>query len=116
MGNSVVSDAVIVPPPPPEGVHRVLAARTADVDRRVLQAFEKALAARIGPGVALLAVGGYGRKELFPQADVDLLLLTMTEAVPPREALAEFLQLLWDGGLRPSHSIHSVADCATEQA
>jgi [protein-PII] uridylyltransferase len=117
MGNSVVSDAVIVPPPPPEAVHRILAARTADVDRRVLEAFEKALASRLPSGVALVAVGGYGRKELFPQADVDLLLLTMTDAVtPPREALADFLQLLWDGGLRPSHSVHSIPECATEHS
>ena len=54
---------------------------------------------RMGSGLALVAVGGYGRKELFPQADVDLLLLTTTDAVaPPREAIADFLQLLWDAG------------------
>jgi [protein-PII] uridylyltransferase len=109
--------AVIVPPPPPEGVHRILAARTADVDRRVLEAVEKTLASRLGSGAALVAVGGYGRKELFPQADVDLLLLTLTDVVvPPREALADFLQLLWDGGLRPSHSVHSIPECATEHS
>jgi len=117
MGNAVVIDAVIVPPPPPEGVHRILAARTADVDRRVLEAFEHTLASRMGSGAALVAVGGYGRRELFPQADVDLLLLTMTDAVvPPREALADFLQRLWDGGLRPSHSVHSIPECATEHS
>ena len=112
---ATVGDALVVPPPPPEGVHRILAARAADVDRRVLEAFAQTLAGRMGTGAALLAVGGYGRKELFPQADVDLLLLTMTDAMtPPREALADFLQLLWDGGLRPSNSVHSVAECATE--
>ena len=112
-----MSDAVIVPPPPPEAVHRTLAARNTDVDRRVLGAFEKSLAQRMGAGLALVAVGGYGRKELFPQADVDLLLLIATDAVtPPREALADFLQMLWDGGLRPSHSVHSVAECSTEHS
>lgn len=117
MGNGSVSEAVIVPPPPPEAVHRTLAARNADVDRRVLEAFEQALAHKMPTGLALVAVGGYGRKELFPQADVDLLLLISTDAVtPPRDALADFLQLLWDGGLRPSHSVHSVAECSTEHS
>src|SRR5579883_3354670 len=102
-GSSLVNDAVIVPPPPPEAVQRTLAARTAEVDGRVLEAFAKTLGPRVASGLALLAVGGYGRKELFPHADVDLLLLIATEAAtPPREALAEFLQVLWDSGLRPS--------------
>ena len=112
-----MSDAVIVPPPPPEAVHRTLAARTADVDGRVLEAYAQTLGPRMAAGLALVAVGGYGRKELFPQADVDLLLLLSTDAVaPPREAIADFLQLLWDGGLRPSHSVHSVAECSTEHS
>src|ERR1019366_6435298 len=107
-----MSEAVIVPRPPPEMVHRILAARTADVDRRVLEAFVKALQHRMSSGLALVGVGGYGRKELFPQADVDLLLLTAADnAAPPREAIAEFLQSLWDAGLRPSHSVHSVSEC-----
>ena len=112
-----MSEAVIVPPPPPEAVHRILASRTADVDRRVLEAFARALQHRMGSGLALVAVGGFGRKELFPQADVDLLLLTAADnAAPPREAIADFLQSLWDSGLRPSHSVHSVDECATEHS
>jgi len=108
-----VSEAVIVPPPPPETVHRILAARTADVDRRVLEAFVRALQQHMRTGLALAAVGGYGRKELFPQADVDLLLLTAADnTAPPREAIADFLQSLWDAGLRLSHSVRTVAECA----
>lgn len=112
-----MNDVVIVPPPAPEAVHRILAARATDVDQRVLEAFAQTLEPRMSSGLALLAVGGYGRKELFPQADVDLLLLTANDSLtPPREALADFLQLLWDGGLRPSHSVHSVAECSTEHS
>ena len=111
-----MSEAVIVPPPAADAVQRTLASRTSEVDRQVLEAFEQKLGQRASTGLALLAVGGYGRKELFPQADVDLLLLTSSDAaVPPRDALADFLQMLWDGGLRPSHSVHTVAECTTEQ-
>lgn len=112
-----MNEAVIVPPPPPETVHRILAARTADVDRRVLEAFVRSLRPSMSAGLALVAVGGYGRKELFPQADVDLLLLTNVDnAAPAREAIADFLQGLWDSGLRPSHSVHSVTECSTEHS
>ena len=61
-------------------------------------------------GIALAAVGGFGRRELFPCSDVDLLLLVEFEQqIPPaREAFSAFLQSLWDAGLRPSHSVHTV--------
>lgn len=112
--SGVVSD-VIIPPPSAEEAHRSLAARTADIDRQVLAAFDLTIAKRPASGLALVAVGGYGRKELFPQADVNLLLLTASEeATPARDSLAEFLQQLWDGGIRPSHSVHTVAECTVE--
>jgi [protein-PII] uridylyltransferase len=112
-----VSEAVILPPPPPDTVHRTMASRSADVDRRVLEAFAPTLQQRAKSGLALVAVGGFGRRELFPHSDVDLLLLIGSEAdLPPKEAIATFLQQLWDGGLRPSHSVHTIADCVTEHA
>ncbi|MCC6293074.1 MAG: HD domain-containing protein [Bryobacterales bacterium] len=89
-----------------------LAGRTAHVDSVVRDAYEKALLPVYPRGVAVLAVGGYGRKELFPHSDIDVLLL---EANPPgegeRAALSRFLQSIWDEGLRPSHSLRSLRDC-----
>ena len=87
--------------------------RTADVERIVAAAFEGHLAPLAPDGLALLAVGGFGRRELFPQSDVDLLLLTEKQAVAEalRRAMAAFLQELWDSGLRASHSVHTPADC-----
>ncbi|HEY7336941.1 MAG TPA: HD domain-containing protein [Bryobacteraceae bacterium] len=112
-----MNELAIVPPPPPEAVQRNLASRAAEVEARVLDAFARALESRMPKGLALAAVGGFGRKELFPYSDIDLLLLTASDAaVPPREAISEFLQLLWDGGLRPSHSVHSVEDCCQEHS
>ncbi len=64
------------------------------------------------PGLALLAVGGYGRREMFPASDIDLLILH-----PPapdeaqQEALAGFLRLLWDSGLDVAPSARPVDDC-----
>jgi [protein-PII] uridylyltransferase len=63
--------------------------------------------------VALLAVGGYGRRELFPHSDVDLLVLTAAGPLPQgaREGLAAFLRTLWDEGLRLGHSVRTPAEC-----
>ena len=65
-----------------------------------------------GGPVAVLAVGGYGRGELAPHSDLDLLFLFATE--PPAEAeatLRPFLYLLWDLGLQVGHAARSVDDC-----
>jgi len=110
-----VSELTFQPPPEPDVVHRTLASRTAEVEERVRAAYAQTLEAAFPGGLALAAVGGFGRSELFPHSDVDLLLLVEADdRVPPREAISAFLQRLWDSGLRPSHSVHSVADCAAE--
>lgn len=94
-----------------------MAARTAEVDRVVLKTFAEHLAARYPSGLALVAVGGYGRKELFPYSDVDLLFLFATEKdIPEKGVLSGMLQQLWDAQLRPSQSVHTLADCVAEHA
>ncbi|MGR2738271.1 [protein-PII] uridylyltransferase [Billgrantia sp. Q4P2] len=66
-------------------------------------------------GVALLAVGGYGRGELHPHSDVDLmLLLESDDDTPYREGLTAFITLLWDIGLEIGHSVRSLSDCERE--
>jgi [protein-PII] uridylyltransferase len=94
-----------------------MAARSTEIEARVSDAFAATLRNRMPAGLALAAVGGFGRRELFPYSDVDLLLLTASDTTPPpKEAISGFLQILWDGGLRPSHSVHSVEDCVKEHA
>ena len=63
---------------------------------------------------ALLAVGGYGRKQLFPYSDVDLLLLFADDKTAARlkDYISRFLQQLWDDGLRISHSVRTPAECS----
>ena len=72
--------------------------------------------ADVGPSYALIAVGGYGRGELHPHSDVDVLILTDGSVSPAGdEAIATFLASLWDAGLEIGHSVRSVAQCC-EQA
>jgi [protein-PII] uridylyltransferase len=85
-----------------------VAGRTARVDDLVRQRWRWMPA-----DVALVAVGGYGRKELFPYSDIDLLILTPDEKTQAaiKEPLAMFLRDLWDGGLRISQSVHTPQEC-----
>ncbi len=64
-----------------------------------------------------MATGGFGRRELFPHSDVDLLLVVESEPqiAPIKPLLSGFLQSLWDGGLRPSHAVQTVAYCTTDR-
>jgi [protein-PII] uridylyltransferase len=66
------------------------------------------------PGCALLAVGGYGRAELAPYSDLDLLFLYSGQRLSQmKPVLAGLLRLLWDAGLAVGHSFRTVGDCIT---
>ena len=65
--------------------------------------------------IALLAVGGYGRGELHPYSDIDLLiLLDSADHEVFRDSIERFLTLLWDIGLEVGQSVRSVDECVTE--
>ncbi len=64
--------------------------------------------------ISLLAVGGYGRGELHPHSDIDLLLLTTEESVDKDyKNIEEFLAFLWDLNLQIGHSVRSINQCAS---
>jgi [protein-PII] uridylyltransferase len=68
-------------------------------------------------GVTLVAVGGYGRGELHPGSDVDVMLLLPDELPDGAEdALSGFVTSLWDIGLEIGHSTRTVAQCEEEAA
>lgn len=85
------------------------------VDELLIRAWQQqlALAPKRLP-LSLVAVGGYGRGELHPASDVDILILlkkTTPKAGPFVEA---FVRFLWDMGLEIGHSVRSVKECVQE--
>ena len=84
---------------------------------RVTDGIVRTAAAHTGVSrfAAVAAIGGYGRGELFPYSDVDLLIVP---ALPPAEAeqnrIAALVQLLWDTGLAVGHAVRSPAECVQE--
>jgi [protein-PII] uridylyltransferase len=91
-------------------LHRNFEERTAAVDVLVISRFPEI------EGAALLACGGYGRREMFPHSDVDLLILSGQSDEDLRVPLAVFVQDLWDAGLRVSQTVHSVDECLSVNA
>src|SRR5665213_3486816 len=91
----------------------VQARLTSVIDEMSIEAFDSTLRQAFPKGIAMLAVGGYGRRELFPFSDIDIMILVDNEALAGaiKEPLSEFMRLLWDVGLRLSHSVRTVNDC-----
>lgn len=84
--------------------------RSAAVDALLIAAWQAEIKESKRNDVCLVAVGGYGRQELFPFSDIDLLVVERPGTLAAGE-LSDFLRVLWDAGLRVSHSVHPVADC-----
>src|SRR3984885_5780139 len=83
------------------------------IDAIALDAYRTTIEAVLPRGAAMLAAGGYGKRELFPYATVAILFLLEGEApwVSLREPLAECVRLLWDAGLRLNHTVRTVSEC-----
>lgn len=93
--------------------YELLLTRTEAADSLIRGASVEHLQTKLHVPYALAAVGGYGRRELFPYSDIDLLVLIANEGDVPvvKEPLSEFLRVLWDSGLRVSHSVRTPAEC-----
>ena len=78
--------------------------RSAVVDRTLIELWRRAFAGHPGLNVSLLAMGGYGRKDLFPFSDIDVLFAFADEKAEEhgRDSVRAIVQGMWDVGLRAS--------------
>jgi len=95
-----------------EAVTELVHARSKLIDELLIRLWKEQLELR---DAALVAVGGYGRGELHPGSDIDIMLL-LPESVSSEaeESLSGFVTSLWDIGLEVGHSVRTVAQCFNE--
>lgn len=86
--------------------------RSAIVDRILIEMWRRAFAGNPGYNVSLLALGGYGRKDLFPFSDIDVLFAYADEKTEElaREPVRAIIQAMWDIGLRASPSARTLKE------
>src|SRR5690606_5382625 len=96
-------------------IERLLALRARAVGELLRAAWARRIPA--GAPLALFAVGGYGRGELFPRSDIDLLVLAEPQAQRALEGeLSRFCALVWDVGLPVGHAVRSADECTVAAA
>ncbi|HHV6871371.1 TPA: bifunctional uridylyltransferase/uridylyl-removing protein GlnD [Haemophilus influenzae] len=65
--------------------------------------------------ISLIAVGGYGRREMFPLSDLDFLILVeQTPSQEIEEKITQFIQFLWDCGFEVGNSVRTLEQCESE--
>ncbi len=88
---------------------------TAQVDVILSDSFRTALqdsySGAVPDDLALVAVGGYGRSEMVPYSDIDIMLVSRTRDKKTTEAAQAVLYKFWDMGLNISHSFRTLAEC-----
>ena len=108
----------------PTALDRFMEARAANAARasehaglvrchELADALDAALAELAAPapaGLAVVAVGGYGRREQCRHSDIDVMLLV--DGVPPAQAVSAVLYPLWDAGLKVGHSVRTASQTA----
>jgi len=102
-----------------ENVEVLVRARALFIDALLVAMWQHLLRPELAARLTLAAVGGYGRGELHPHSDVDILVLT--PAAPPldpgeRAQLEQLITFLWDIGLEVGNSVRTAAECAEESA
>jgi [protein-PII] uridylyltransferase len=97
-----------------EDVNQLVKTRAWVVDQLILRAWNALIPAE--EKASLIAVGGYGRGELHPHSDVDLLILIEDEEPGEKlkSAIEDFVTLLWDAGFYLGHSVRNLETCISE--
>ncbi len=93
----------------------VMKERSALVDRVLANLYQAIISPQAdGPdNLCLVALGGYGRSELFPASDIDLLFISEKDSTLQsyRKPIAQFVCSLWDLGLRAAQTCHTLDEC-----
>jgi [protein-PII] uridylyltransferase len=98
-----------------EPIEPLVHARAAFIDVMLCEIWRSQFAD--APDWALIAVGGYGRGELHPCSDVDLMVLVPAPLdAAGRARIEKLVVFLWDIGLEVGHSVRTVEECAQEAA
>jgi [protein-PII] uridylyltransferase len=93
-----------------ESVVDLVHARSATIDEVLRSAWRHHVPA--DQAAALVAVGGYGRGELHPSSDVDIMILVAPQALEPlSEPIGDLVRFLWDIGLEVGASVRTVEQC-----
>lgn len=107
-GNLYLVDQFEMGKPIEELVHK----RAWFIDQILTQVWEIKIS---DPSLALIAVGGYGRGELHPFSDIDIMILQKTRTTSSiKSQIENFITFLWDIGLEVGHSVRTVNDCTRE--
>lgn len=97
-------------------VVQIVHGRAVLIDRFLQTVFNTLFAENDQP-IALIAVGGYGRGELHPGSDIDLMLLLQdAESELSKRHIEKFIMTLWDSRLEIGHSVRTVDECVEEAA
>ncbi|GAB2749048.1 [protein-PII] uridylyltransferase [Melaminivora jejuensis] len=107
---------LLVPGASTRGIRSLLRRLTRLADRLLCRLWRRS---RLPRTAALVAVGGYGREQLFPHSDVDVLVLLpegAADAAQVQASVEAFIGSCWDAGLEIGASVRSVAECLRESA
>ncbi len=88
--------------------------QSAIVDAIITHIWNRLIPASARQSVTLIAVGGYGRAELHPRSDIDILILTSKKFTDADEEIGQFVTQLWDLGLDVGHSVRDTSRCIKE--
>ncbi len=95
-------------------VAELISWQSATIDCVISHIWNRLIPASARSSVALVAVGGYGRGELHPHSDIDILILTSRNFSDANEEISQFVTHLWDLGLDIGHSVRDVDRCIAE--
>ena len=97
---------------PGRPVHHLLRQQARFIDRLCHHLWNEFGFPQRGDDIALIGTGGYGRRQLHPHSDIDLLILLKDQNDDRyRERIEQFLALLWELKLRVGHSVRSLDHC-----